>query len=470
MNNLVVAKFGGSAIGPDGLSIPIVLQRIEEMRRDSKVVAVFSAPLTVYDGRPRSLTDVVLEMGRNAGSGREPEMGTVRGAYDKILEMVGQKYEAECRGMVDSYLGKARQCLLKAAGQGFAGEIRSLALAYSGEILMSHIMAYIIKGRGIGAEAVDLDMWPIITDDNIEFTNFLYSQSVSRMQGMERLVSENEVVSIGGFIGRTAGGTVTTYERGGSDRTAADIGILFHGKYNTRIDFEKDSSVASADPKTVQDGLGTVHQLSYNEARLAGMFGMKILDPIAIKEILENGVDIPITITDMKNPERTTVIKRKTDSRNGHPLKIVTGKRNCAIVRIERNASQRLQSSLKQDRRYGEYVTLSPFVRDEIEFSRFLFLDADYVRWSEKYIRSFDPLAAITYNRGVVTLIGDEMWRVQQVASRASARVGEAGLNILNMDAQEETSRIIIVIEDSEDNVDTAIRSIHQERDAARFV
>ena len=27
---------------------------------------------------------------------------------------------------------------------------------------------------------------------------------------------------------------------------------------------------------------------------LAGMFGMKILDPIAIKEIVENGVDMPI--------------------------------------------------------------------------------------------------------------------------------------------------------------------------------
>ena len=36
-----------------------------------------------------------------------------------------------------------------------------------------------------------------------------------------------------------------------------------------------------------------------NEARLAGMFGMKIVDPIAIKEILENGVEIPLTITNM---------------------------------------------------------------------------------------------------------------------------------------------------------------------------
>jgi aspartate kinase len=82
-----------------------------------------------------------------------------------------------------------------------------------------------------------------------------------------------------------------------------------------------------------------------------------------------------------------------------------------------------------------------------------LFLDADYVKRNEKYFLAFDPLATITYNRGVITLIGDEMWRVQQVASRTSSRIGEAGLNILNMDAQEETSRIIIVVEDSDDNI-----------------
>ena len=82
----------------------------------------------------------------------------------------------------------------------------------------------------------------------------------------------------------------------------------------------------------------------------------------------------------------------------------------------------------------------------------------------------FDSLASITYNRGVITLIGDEMWRVQQVASKASSRIGEAGLNILNMDAQEETSRIIIVIEDSGESIEKAIKSVHAERSKIKFV
>ena len=40
MTRLVVAKFGGSAIGPDGASIPQVVKRIGELAKDSKVVAV----------------------------------------------------------------------------------------------------------------------------------------------------------------------------------------------------------------------------------------------------------------------------------------------------------------------------------------------------------------------------------------------------------------------------------------------
>jgi aspartate kinase len=331
-------------------------------------------------------------------------------------------------------------------------------------------MNYILKSQGIKSEAVEFETWPIITDNNIESTNFLVSESSQRLGPLEEILKENDVITIGGFIGKTTDGVITTYERGGSDRTAADLAILFHKKYETTIDFEKDSCVLSADPKVVSEDLSEIKQLSYNEARLAGMFGMKILDPIAIKEILEYGVDSPIIITDMKNPQKITTIERNPKNVNGHPLKIVAGKKNCAILRIESEFVGRLLESLRNVKRYSEFVILSPFIKDGIEFNRILFLDGDYVKRNEKYILGFDSLATITYNRGVITLIGDEMWRVQQIASKSSSKIGEAGLNILNMDAQEETSRIIIVIEDSGDNIEKAIRAVHEEKSKIKFV
>lgn len=466
MDNLIIAKFGGSAIGPNGATIPDIIKRITSLSTNSKVVAVLSAPLTVRDDdqKARSLTDVVLEEGKKAEKGIKPSLDTVKSTYQIILKMVNDKNKQDCIDTIESHLAKAQQALDEAfESRRFADETRSKALAFSGEVLMSHIMNYILKSNNIASHAIDLDDWPIITNENIEFTNFLPLESKNAVEKTVQLVQEYDVVTIGGFIGKTVHNQITTYERGGSDRTAVDLGILFHKRYKTSVDFEKDSTVVSADPKVVKSGLTEIKELSYNEARLAGMFGMKILDPIAIKEMVENGVDVPITITNMKIPEKRTTIKRVLDDNVGHPIKLVTGKSNCAIFGIETSVVQKLLASLKTEKHYSEFIILSPFTKDDIEFSRILFLDGDYVKRHESYLLSFDPLAVITYNRGVITLIGDEMWRVKQVVSRTSAKIGEVQLNILNMDAQEETSRIIIVIEDADDNINTAIKAIHQE-------
>ena len=471
MNNLIIAKFGGSAIGSDGESIPQIIERINDLKTDSKVITVFSAPLTIHDGKRRSLTDVILEQGKNAENGIKPSLEIVKTCYQKIIQLVNEENKENCQNAIDIHLEKSQKALEDALqNKEFADEIRSRALAFSGEILMSHVMNHILRSNNIKTDAVEFDDWPIITDNNIESTNFLKSESNEKIGKIEKLVENNQVVAIGGFIGKTVDNVTTTYERGGSDRTAADLGILFHKKYETSVDFEKDSSVVSADPKIVNEGLREVLQLSYNEARLAGMFGMKILDPIAIKEIVEHGVDMPIKITNIKNPEKITIIKRQLDEQKGHPIKIVTGKENCAIFRIETNSIQKLLTSLDKDKRYSEFIILSPFTKDGVELSRILFLDGDYVKRNEKYFLGFDSLATITYNRGVITLIGDEMWRVQQVASRTSAKNGESGLNILNMDAQEETSRILIVVEDAEENIRKAIVAVHEEISKINFI
>ncbi len=471
MNKLTIAKFGGSAIGVDGEGIPEIVKRIKEIQKNSKLVVVCSAPLTMIDGKKKSLTDVILGIGKDVVNGNNIDFSIVEKSYLKILDYVNDESKDLCKGIIDDFLKKSKNSIDEAfAKKEFLDETRSKALAFSGEVLMSHILDLILKSNYIKSDTISLEDWPIITDNNIESTNFLFSESISRMGKLEQVLENNDVVSIGGFIGKTKDGIITTYERGGSDRTAADLGILFHKKYDTTIDLEKDSSVVSADPKIVKDELEKVNELSYNEARLAGMFGMKIVDPIAIKEILENGVEIPLIITNMKSPDLITKIQRRPEDKSGHPLKIVTGKKNCAILRIESDMIRDLLVSLDRDKRYSEFIVLSPFTKDGIEFSRILFLDGDYVKRNEKYILSFDALATIAYERGVVTLIGDEMWRVQQIASKASSKIGEAGLNILNMDAQEETSRIIIVIEDTEDNVAKAIESIHSERSKIKFI
>jgi aspartate kinase len=468
LTQITVAKFGGSALGADGVLIPKIMDRLKQMMQESKVVTVFSAPLIEYEGKVSSMTDVAIKVGRNYASSNPVEIEVLREVYERIASryIKDEKEKQEFLDQLDKFYRQVIISLKVAAeNRRFVDVIRSRALAYSGEVTMSYLMAYVMRAHGIKAAHVPIEHWPIITDDNFEAANFMAAESRAAAGHLIELIEKNDVVSMGGFIGRTADGLETTYERGGSDRTAADIAIILSDKYDTKISFEKDSAVLSADPKIVKDGLDFVDYLSYNEARIAGMFGMKILDPIAIKEIDDNDLDIPIVITDMTKPSSVTMIKKAPpEDSESNPIKIVTGKKNCAIVRMEAISAAHLIANLERDRQYHDFVKLSPYVKDDVEMTRLLFLDADYVRRHERHFRAYYPKVEVVYNRAVVTLIGDEMWRVPKIASTASSTVSEHDINILNLDAQEETSRILIVLEDKGASVAEAVKAIHATR------
>ena len=465
MQELAIAKFGGSTLGLNGEGIPLIIDRIKSISKDRKVLAVFSAPLTMYNNKRRSLTDVAINIGEAYALNKTVEIELLREVYLYIAKnYMDDRYKKEFLDILDELYQKVIIALKQAYEyKRFADVIRARVLAYSGEVAISYAMKYVLLSNGIDADNISIEQWPIITDDNFEAANFMYDESKDRLDPLLSLLDEHDVVSIGGFIGKTVDGLETTYERGGSDRTAADLAILLNDDYKVSIDLEKDGAVLSADPKIVDKDLEHIDYLSYNEAKLAGMFGMKILDPIAIKEIEEFDLNIPIVITDIKNPSNYTLIaKQSRESKN--PLKIVTGRKGCAIVKLDANDAWHMLASLRKEKRYGEFVSLSPYIIDDKEIFRILFLDGLYVRRNERYIRAYDEHAKITYHRGAITLIGDDMAKIPNIASIASSTVGEYGINILNMDAQEETSRILIIVDDKGENVENAIRAIHSKR------
>jgi len=464
LKRVTVMKFGGSALGVDGSGVASVIERIIQKVSESKIVAVFSAPLTLYNGRTISMTDVAIHVGKSYSNSNPVEIDILKDVYENIS--TGQISEELCKPLFDDLSNFHKQVIISlkqaAENRRFVDVTRARTLAYSGEIAMSYLMDYILRSKGLVSTHVRIENWPIITDDNFEAATFLFEESMKRSAYLKDLIEKHDIVTIGGFVGKTIDGLETTYERGGSDRTAADVALLLTEEYETELDFEKDNVVLSADPKIVKQNLEYVKELSYNEAKLAGMFGMKILDPVAIKEIDDNGVDIPITISDMKNPTKVTRIMKHAVEGSKNYLKIVTGKRNCAIVRIESIAASHLVAMLESDKQYHDFVKLSPYKKDGIEITRLLFLDGDYVRRQERHFKAFYPKLEIVYGRGVVTLIGDNMWKIPGIASTTSSTVGEHKINILNLDAQEETSRILIVVDES--NVSDAVRAVHAKR------
>ena len=485
MTEVIIAKFGGSTIGQNGDQIPTVIERIKAMRKKGKkIVAVFSAPLMEHDGKVKSMTDIAIFIGRKYASGQKVDTDILYRIYlDIAKKYLSQNYFEEFEFHLEKFYNYVISSLNHVTeNKRFIDVTRSRILAYGGEITMSYLMDYVMRSNGLKCDHVDIEKWPIITDDNFEAANFMLEESKEHKKHFLKLLEENEVISIGGFIGKTVDGLETTYERGGSDRTAADIAIILYDEFKVQIDFEKDNIVLSADPKIVKEELESIRYLSYNEARLAGMFGMKILDPIAIKEIDDNNFDIPIVITSILNPSENTIIEKSLINRqqafsdsvvndadddeeeDSSLIKIVTGKRNCAIVRMESIAASYLIASLEKDKQYYNFLKLSPFKVDDIEITRLLFLDADYVKRNERHFKAFYPKVEFAYGKGVVTLIGDMMWKMPKIVSTASRTLGDYDINILNLDAQEETSRILIIVDDVDNNVANAIRAIHLQR------
>src|SRR6266566_2173568 len=63
--------------------------------------------------------------------------------------------------------------------------------------------------------------WPIITDDNFQNANPLKNICVQRIRRyLKPVLGDGVVPVIGGFIGRTRDGRISTLGRGGSDTTA----------------------------------------------------------------------------------------------------------------------------------------------------------------------------------------------------------------------------------------------------------
>ena len=104
MSKLTVAKFGGSAIGVNGSSIPTIIKRINKLRENGKVIAVFSAPLTISNDKKISITDIILDLGKKSADGQDVDLGKIQNCYNKILEIITDNGKDESKEILELML------------------------------------------------------------------------------------------------------------------------------------------------------------------------------------------------------------------------------------------------------------------------------------------------------------------------------------------------------------------------------
>ncbi|MAH21753.1 MAG: aspartate kinase [Thaumarchaeota archaeon] len=464
--SLIVVKFGGSALGVNGAGIPRIIRRIRAIRRSTNAgpVIVVSAPRTIYEGNEVSLTDVATDIGENYASLNPVPLDPIIDPYQEIIEtFIKKPWKVLMKEVLDSHVQKVKHALNQAMeNRRFVDVNRARVLAYSGELTAIAALDYAMRSSDLPGEHIVFENWPIVTDRNFENANFLLDESRKRSESISMCLEEGKLPVMGGYIGVTNEGLETTFERGGSDRTAADLGILLNQDYRVSIDFEKEDVVLSADPNVVSKGLEPVLGMSYNEVDIAGRFGMKIVDPAAVRDLIEADCNLPILVTDMKNAHRVTRIIRNNKKISTITVKIATGKRDCAILELDKSKRTSLEEFLRNVRRYQDFIELRPYQKGKADRARLLFLDGPYVRRHEADLTAFDTESSIRYGLAAITLVGDDMKAKPGIAAGTFGALFREGINIEDGDIQQPTSSILLVVKDA--YVDGALRAIHEHR------
>ncbi|NLI12643.1 aspartate kinase [Pelotomaculum propionicicum] len=163
-------------------------------------------------------------------------------------------------------------------------------LMHCGEIISGVIMAAAIQKTGCPAVFLTGAQAGIITDSSFNNARILRINP----ENIIRHAREGKVVVVAGFQGVTAEGEVTTLGRGGSDTTAAALGVALDA---AQIDIYTDvDGIMTADPRIVNDAR-PLDVVTYNEICQLAHEGAKVIHPRAVEIAMQKGIPLRIKCT-----------------------------------------------------------------------------------------------------------------------------------------------------------------------------
>jgi aspartate kinase len=304
----IVSKFGGAAI-KDAKGINQVVKIIKGMKESGNEVIVVVSALG-------GVTDALIGMMKNIPS---PKKNWIDGAIDSIsaIHLAAVKaisdstISQQVTRTVRNLLGEMRNVVL---GMSHVGELtprsKDLLLSF-GERLSAPIIAGALTSEGINAKPFTGGEAGIVTDDNFGEAEPLMSVTEMQVQqNLEPVLKENIVPVVCGFIANTQDGVVTTLGRGGSDYTAAIIGLAMKAD---QLQFWKEvPGIMTADPSLCPDAR-LIRKIAFDEAIEIAHFGARVIHPRALEIGMDSDMIYQIRYVWEPNKEGTLIV-RSTES------------------------------------------------------------------------------------------------------------------------------------------------------------
>jgi len=319
----VVMKFGGTSV-----------RDADAIRRLSEIVGQEDRRRLVVVSALAGVTDQLVELAAQATTGENLALGkTIDAIRTRHLELVADLVSSAAQHDVISAIDDS--CLqLKTMVHALA-VLRELsprstdAVTSVGETMSSRLVAASLDSEGVVAEWVDARR-VLVTDGSYGRAQPDMGATTVRVRNtVGPLLDRGVTPVLGGFVGATPEGVVTTLGRGGSDYSAAIFGAVLDA---SEIQIWTDvDGMLTADPRIVPDAR-LVPSLTFGEASELAYFGAKVLHPAAIQPaVIKN---IPVRIVNARRPDgrgtRITAHSEREDS----AIAAIASKRSLTVIEI----------------------------------------------------------------------------------------------------------------------------------------
>jgi aspartate kinase len=451
MNQLVVMKFGGTSVED-----AVAINRTAGIVRGR--LSNGSTPIVVVSAMAK-VTDQLLAAANAAGRGdRAGALAITARLRNRHLETACALVSPQVMGELGQWI-EAEFCNLDEVLRGLAavGELTpriSDMVVSMGERLSSRMIAEAFRQRDLDAMYVDARQC-IVTDGQ-------HGKAIPQDALIEQRLKQHvlphasggQVCVMGGFIGATEKGVITTLGRGGSDFTAALVGGgLDAGSIEIWTDV---NGIMTTDPRICPNAL-RVKTISFEEAAELAYFGAKVLHPATILPAVKK--NIPVLVLNSRNPENegTRIISLAPHCRS--PFKSIAVKRRLTIIDVVASRMLMSHGYLKAifDVFDKHKCPVDMVSTSEVSVS----LTVDSNDKLPEIAADLSQLADVKYEgrKALICMVGENIRGQNGIAARVFQTIRHVNVRMISQGASEINMSFMI----EEDDAEEAIRSLHEE-------
>jgi aspartate kinase len=336
-----------------------------------------------------------------------------------------------------------------------------------GERLCAPIIAAALAERGVRSQAVDATQVVITDSRHGSAEPWSDLTRVSCEGRLLPLLRQGVVPVVTGFIGATKHGVLTTLGRGGSDYSATILGSAL--KADEVVIWTDVNGLLTADPRLVTDAR-TIEEISYREAAELAYFGAKVLHPKTLRPVMHT--PIPLWIKNTFAPEQHGTKITPSGPPSAAGAKALTSISDAALITIGGSGKAEVPDvlartvvatatiradvlAISQSSSENDVCLVVPLqsANSAVEALRHEF--SQELRDQELDEISLEATVSI------VTLVGQNLPSVSDVAERAFAALERAEVNVIAtaQGATEHTLSFVV----AQSDMKSALATVHRE-------